>query len=52
MAQMEAGGVSRGGGGGVPVEQYQHLEDQFNELHYQYGEVVDELQKQQGSNYQ
>ena len=22
--------------GGVPVEQYQNLEDQMNELHYQY----------------
>lgn len=28
------------------------MEDQYNELHYQYNEVVNELHKQQGSNYQ
>lgn len=47
MAHMEANGG--GGGGGVPPEQYHQLEDQFNELEYQYGEVVKELQNQQGN---
>ena len=41
MTHMEP----NGGGGGVPPEQYQQLEEHYNELEYQYGEVANELQK-------
>ena len=33
MAERQANGSQSGG---VPLEQYQNLEDQMNELHYQY----------------
>lgn len=41
-----------GGRGGVPPEQYQHLEDQYNELGYQYEEACKEIEKLQNSEFQ
>lgn len=37
-------------GGTVPLEKYQNVEDQLNELHYQYNEAINEIQKHQNSN--
>ena len=39
MAERQANEGQGGNSNGVPVEQYQNLEDQMNELHYQYNEV-------------